>query len=390
MNILFVTKSLPYPLENGATIRTYHLIKYLSQKHDIFLISIVRGAADRASLDHLSRMCKQIVPVVVRRGVIRKCRDLVHSFTSTFPYTVLANSDPRVVDAINRVCETVEITLIQSEELYVASNIIDSKFRGPIVLDAFNIEARVLDRLAATRLPVRRMYYEWQSRFMRRYEHYISRGVDAILSVSKDEADYFKDYNSHTHLVPNGADNVELPSTPRENLILFTGVLSYPPNAEALEFFFREVWPILAKHSIDLRVAVVARHIPSKFRTFRSEQVDFLTDVDDIDPILKRARILFVPLRSGGGTRLKILQAFSRGLPVVSTSIGAEGLDVTHGTHLLVADSPEEFAEAIIKLLNKPELTNKLALNAAELIKEKYLWSEIVNECFRCYESISR
>ena len=182
-------------------------------------------------------------------------------------------------------------------------------------------------------------------------------------------------------VVPNGVDtqyNTLLQNTREPDTLIFNGSLTYQNNYDAMDFFLKDIFPLIVKQIPEVQIKITGSTLGVPIESFSSmSRVIFTGYLEDIRPIISESCVCVVPLRMGGGTRLKILEAMALGTPVISTSKGAEGLNIEAGTHLLIADTPQEFAALTIKLLHDRELRRTLAKNAASLVKEKYDWTKI-------------
>jgi glycosyltransferase involved in cell wall biosynthesis len=175
---------------------------------------------------------------------------------------------------------------------------------------------------------------------------------------------------------------------PAANTMVFTGSFRYRPNYEAMYWFAGEVLPSIAAEIPNARVRVTGDH--DGLQLPNSRQVELLGFVDDIKPIVAGAWISLAPIHQGGGTRIKILEAMALHTPVVATSKGAEGLDARHGEHLLIADTPEAFSQACVRLLQDPGLRSELAHNAFELVKTRYNWQAVIPDFLNLLDKISK
>ncbi len=387
MNILVLTKNLPYPLDTGGSIRSYYLLKHLSERHNIFLISIARSEKEFAWKYKLEEFCKKVELVLLERTFAAKAFDFARSFLNPLPYTVLANTNPKISKLAEEMIANYGIDLIQIEELYLGANIDVAERKLPLVLDAPNIEALILQRMAEIEKSfLKRLFFRLQARKMEGFERYAASSADAVFAVSASEVDYFSGLNAHSFFVPNGIEALRAAPRGKGSSVLFTGTLSYPPNEDALHFFLSEIWPRLENAGLTLEI--VGRKPSPRLLSAASEKVVFHTEVDDIAPYFKQAKVMVVPLRAGAGTRFKILQAFAEGIPVVSTAIGVEGIGACDGKHLLVRDEPDAFADAVINLWQNEELASSLAANAAQFVEEHYSWDKIITTCHEVYESL--
>ncbi len=387
MNILLVTGTIPYPPDQGAKIRNLHLLQELSQHANVYLLSFIRGREDLHSVEVLKEYCIEVITVPHGRGIFRRAVDLGRSIYSGIPYTVVAHLSKALRRTLVEAVHSRRIDIVQFQEVYVAGNIFKARPEVPCILDAHNCEAQILER--TTRLErnaVKRIYYAHQRRIMSVYEKKIAGAFDAVFAVSGQDREFFANISRHVALVPNGAPECEAVLGSRDGGILFTGTLQYPPNRDAVLFFLREIWPEISAGNPDVWIDIVGRSPGRALIRYAGPRVRFHTDCEDIQPFFRSSRLLVVPLRAGSGTRLKILQAFAAGLPVVSTSLGAEGISAQNNQHLLLRDVPRELAAAVLELLRSPERANALAREARTLITEHYLWGDIVKECWKTYQ----
>lgn len=385
MRILFVTKNVPLPLDQGANIRNYFLMKEVSASHEVFLAALARHPRELGYAKDMHCIARRTEAILEERTNAARILDLGRTFCKRVPYVVLANTSPRLRGAIGDIVKFEQIDVVQIEEHYMAENI--GLLPCPLVLDAHNIESLILERLA-TIAPnrVAQVYYRAQARKMREYEQRIAKRAAAVFAVSTVEAEYYSNFNKNCYTVPNGVDAVHIEPLPDTKEVLFTGFLGYPPNADALKFLVTEVWPLVLEQLPEAVLHVVGRNPP---QALSANSVKLHGNVDDITPFFRNCSLLAVPLRAGGGTRFKILQAFSYGLPVVSTVLGAEGIEAEDGIHLLLRNGKREFAAAMVDVLTNRGLAEHLRSQAAELAQRRYVWKSVVKTCLEAYEAMT-
>ena len=256
----------------------------------------------------------------------------------------------------------------------------------PLIADMHNVYSRLTERVAEERRGLQGIYLRREAKLLARVEQHIARNADVVLTVSRDEQNTFQELgHREVRLVPNGVDCSAYQVQPTGRLhetpmLLYVGALSWQPNAAAARFLAREVLPAVQRRFPAARLQLVGRRPDSSVWALRGlPGVEVYANVPDVGPYLERATLLTVPLDSGGGTRLKILEAFAAGLPVVSTPIGCEGIDANHGEHLWIAER-HRFADVICEALARPDISNQLAEHARELAWRKYDWSAIGRE----------
>ena len=391
MRFILLTRDIPSPPDQGSKIRNLLFLKSLSRLGDVYLVSLCSQLPSPEDLRELRNYCRDISFFPNRRTFRRKLRDLYRSLSGKLPYLILANTHEGARRKLEELLSANEPSVLQIAELCVADNLPRSRPARDFVFDAHNVEGLVQERISKLpRSPIVKTYYALQAKKTIAFEHKIARAAAAVLTVSKEDESYFAPFAKKTSCIANGLEVIDCPSGPRENVLVFTGTLQYEPNADGLRWFLAEIWPLVSAALPELTLQVIARNPSVGFLRYESKRVSFLPEVEDIVPHLQVARVMIVPLRGGGGTRFKVLQAFNHRLPVVSTSIGAEGIEAQDGKHLLLADTGQKFAEAIIEIVRNPQKGETLAQAAHELIRSKYDWEKIFPQCKPVYETVAK
>jgi glycosyltransferase involved in cell wall biosynthesis len=247
----------------------------------------------------------------------------------------------------------------------------------PSVIFTHNVEAEIpLRHSNVVSDPIRRYIWNNQYKKMLAYERRVLSRFDAIVAVSeRDKEAFLKEYGvDNVHVIRTGVDLDYFDYAPpgKENNIVFTGSMDWMANIDGIEYFLDEIWPLISKTEPGSHMTVVGRNPPNHLiARARGMNWEFTGFVDDVRPYMKKSGIYVIPLRVGGGTRLKVFEAMASGCPVVSTAIGVEGLPLTKGQHYVPADSPEEMADAIMKLMSDGDLRNRISRNAREYVEEK-------------------
>lgn len=395
MRILWVKSGPLYPLNTGGRRRTHAMLAELARQHQItYLANLPEGQPlDPAEADAPYAQEKRWIPSrEPREGSPAWFLDLVRNLLfSTRPFVLDRYRNEKLAETLLELDETGGFDLFVCDFLTPAVNFDFDRIRTPVVLFQHNVEARIWERLAAEKSnPLVRLLFRDQAARMREAEKALSARCRGVIAVSpEDAADFRKDYGLENVLgdVPTGVDTAFfaplVPRTPEPGLIGFLGSMDWMPNIECVHHFVRDIFPgILARHP-GARFLVIGRDpAPSLQRLAAENDRVLLTGtVEDVRPHLDRCEVLVVPLRSGGGTRIKIFEAMAQGVPVVSTSIGAEGLPVRHGEAILIADDPADFAEAVARVLDSPQLAETLSTRARELVVRDHGW-EAVTACF--------
>jgi glycosyltransferase involved in cell wall biosynthesis len=265
----------------------------------------------------------------------------------------------------------------------------------PVIADCHNVEHDSLSRVARTSPSrVRRLYSAALARRLVDDEATCAGGCDALLCVSERDRQLFAAMvpGTPTRLMPNGVDPGFFSPGGADRLpasMVFTGTMNYPPNDTGIRWFVEQILPLIAAGVPGTRLTIVGAGPSRAVQRSATERVRITGYVEDVRPFLERAEVCVVPILAGGGTRLKILEAMAMGTPVVSTSVGCEGLDLRDGEHLLVADGPGEFARAVLRLFREPGLCSDLALRARETVRERFGWERVGSELRAVYEEFT-
>lgn len=383
MKILYLSAWFPYPPDNGARIRAYYLMKSLAEKHDVYLISLLQDDSDPVNADKLSSVCK--VVSLHRSNWFRG--GSLKSFLGYFsrvPRSVVETFNLEVIRSVREAIDTINPNVIIASSLGVAAYI-PHDVNIATVLDEHNCEFGILKRSVETASGcIRRFRAELTWKKAMQWEKSICRRFDAVTIVSeRDKQMLLKACPSLSavHVVPNGVDT-ELYShvkyNPRPAILIYNGALTYGANLDAIRFYISEIYPILRKTIPAVKLVVTGRTSGVDLTGIADcSGIELTGYVEDIRTVLESSAACIIPLRQGGGTRLKILEAMAAGVPVVSTSIGAEGIEAVPGKHLLIADEPFEFANVVGQVLGDDSLNRNLRTAARDLVEEKYSWKKI-------------
>jgi glycosyltransferase involved in cell wall biosynthesis len=382
-SVLAVTSELPWPLDSGGHLRTFHLLASLATQFDVRLVT--GGAATASGLEALGRAGIRVTSVEVpARQWPREAWRATRSAARRKAYVMYErHGHGEVARAIQAEFQRERPDLCYLDHL--DSLVFAEQCSGvPTVIDLHNVYSQLLDRTARESYRgLMRMYLLREARLLAASEHRASRIATTVLASSRADCDHFESLGAKTTcLVPNGVDCRALRRLPvgREGkapVILYVGTMSWEPNAQAAVYLARVVLPQVRAQIPGCRLRIVGRDPGPAVRALANEPgVEVAGRVAEMIPHLAEAHALAVPLEAGGGTRLKILEAFAAGLPVVSTPIGCEGIDATSGEHLIVAER-EDFAASLCALLRDPSRSEQLATRARALALSRYDWSVV-------------
>jgi len=379
MNVLMLTQVLPYPPDSGPKAKTYNMVKFISQNHDLTLVSFVRG--DQTSeVDHLKRFCKAVYPVPIQRTRVNDGLAFVTSLVTSTPWFMARDGSQEMRTLLANLCQRENFDIVHADQLNMAQYA--SQIPGAArILDAHNALWLLYRRLAqTTRNFIIAQFLEREWRLLKRYEGTVCRTFDAVLTVSEADKTALEEASGgkgNLIVAPIAVDleAIQLiPRAPQADHILHIGTMFWPPNVDGVLWFLREVYPIIRRARPDVQFDIVGARPPKEItESGRSQEGVTVTGyVKEPVEYLKKTGVMVVPLLAGGGMRVKILEALAEGLPIVTTSIGCEGIAVENGRHLLVANSPQEFAQATLRLLGDRAFANTLAHNGRELIEKSY------------------
>lgn len=382
MRILLLTQVVPYPPDSGPKVKTYNVLRYLAQQHEVLLVSFVRSAAEREAIESLRRWCADVIPVPLRRSMARDVGFLARSIATGRPFLIERDDYASMREAVAGVVDGWKPDAVHADQLTMGQFAVDLPVRLR-VLDEHNAVWTIVRRAAQREAPgVRRALAELEWRKLQRYEADLCQRFDYVTVVSHDDH-LALERSAATPLravvIPIAVDTDELqflPRGPAANDVLSVATMFYPPNVEGIQWFCEGVFPRIQHAAPLTRFLVVGSKPPPQIKRLTSSRSGMLVTgyVADLQPLLDQSAVLVVPVHSGSGMRVKILEGFARGIPIVSTTIGVEGINARHGEHLLVADAPDDFADAVISLLRDRVLATRLAVAGRKLVEERYDW----------------
>ena len=391
MKILWLKTELLHPVDKGGKIRTYHLLKQLKADHHITYLTLDDGSAPANAVADAAEYCHDLIriPHATREKFsVGFYAELALNLSSSLPYAIRKYKSEQMTRAITEATSKEHFDLCVCDFLAPAVNL-PRDLKTPVVLFQHNVEAEIWRRHHEVQQNlVKRRYLYWQWRKMQRFERDACRRVDSVIAVSKADAEMMeRDYGvAKVHDIPTGVDIDFFKPTnsahPRPNSLVFTGSMDWLPNEDAINYFTQQILPLIRNSVPDVRITVVGRNPSGRLVELseRERAINLTGRVDDVRPYIEDAAAYIVPLRIGGGTRLKIYEALAMEKPTISTTIGAEGLNINNGADLLLADTPQDFADAVVRVLKEPSLAHQLGAQGAETVREKYGWKNVAAE----------
>ncbi|MEO5824202.1 MAG: glycosyltransferase [Vicinamibacteraceae bacterium] len=388
MRILWLNANLLLPLDKGGKIRTWHLMRHLARRHHITYLTFANDAETAAHRPAMREVCSELVNVPwqdAEKGSLRFYAGVAAHLVDPLPYAVAKYRSAVYRHSLEALLEHGGFDRMVCDFLVPAVNLRRTP-PCPSILFTHNVEAEIWRRHAENATgTVSRELYRQQWRRMLRFEGRTLSRFDRVLAVS--EADdhsfrrlYGKDTLPPIDVVATGVDTSFFTPTPesfvRPKHLAFVGSMDWMPNEDAVLFFCREVLPRVRQAEPDVTLSIIGRAPTAAVKRLAQEAgVEVTGTVDDVRAHLGPACATIVPLRVGGGTRLKIFEAMAAGKAVVSTTIGAEGLPTESGRHLLIADGAADFAAAVLRVIREPELRRRLEREARTLVTTHYDWS---------------
>ena len=388
MRILWVKTELLHPVDKGGKIRTYQMLKELKREHHVTYLTLDEGGAGAAQARELAaEYCHELVCVPHRQRAKFSAAfygELALNLASNLPYAIQkyesAEMQRKIVERTRRdgfdvlVCDFLTPSVNVPEELACAS-----------VLFQHNVEAMIWERHYKTQTnPLKKAYLYGQWRKTRAFEMAACRRFDYVAAVSREDRDAMRrEYGVEAvEDVPTGVDTDYFRprggARPEPHNLVFTGSMDWLPNEDAIQHFTKQIMPLIKEAVPGVTLTVVGRNpYPSLLELSRRDpSVSVTGRVEDTRPYMESAAAYIVPIRVGGGTRLKIYEAMAMAKPVISTTVGAEGLPVRDGEHLLIADTPEEFAGAVVRVITDDALARDLGARASRAVRERFGWDK--------------
>jgi glycosyltransferase involved in cell wall biosynthesis len=397
-SVLVLTGALPFPLVTGAKIRTFNLLSALADQFAVELLTVITDPGERAGVETIERT-GIICHTIMRRGGAGRygrARDALEAFFGHDPYIVRHYTFADYRRRLDELLAAKRYDVIHCDALSMTGNL-RGLDRNRLILTQHNIEQHIWHGYVAhARTPLARLFYQNQYRKVRRLEAALDDIYGYVVTVSEDDKRALADSYPADRIVvvENGVDpaayRTELPVDKRSGVI-FTGSLDWYPNIDGLTWFAQSIHQHIIASVPDCRVSIVGRRPASALQATLAGKpgVAVIPDVPQIQPYLHAARVMMVPLRIGGGSRLKILEAMAAGVPVVSTGKGAEGLAVTPGENIIIEDDPRQFAAAVVRLLHDDVLHAEITRRGWELVSSRYSWEQVARPLARLWNRVA-
>ena len=384
LRILFLTPYYPYPPIHGIS-RVYNLIKKLSKNNEIYLLSFDDGFEEEAQKREMEKFCKEV-------KVVNRTHAVIKNITSINPTPVIEFSSKSMEEALNEMIERIEPHIVQIEYTHMAQyvrNHLPPLFfltEHDISFEFFKRKAKVERNL------MKKIWTLWEFLRMYHFETRIMKKFDGVFAVSEKDGEVLKKFLPEDKVfdcAPNGVDTEHFfycGINGREKFsILFVGYFLHPPNVDAILYFAKEIFPIIKREEKEVKVYVVGAYPPLEVMSLSEIGFKITGKVPETRDYYQEKMVFIAPIRFGAGVKLKVLEAMSCGIPVVSTSLGAEGIPCEDGKEIMIADKKEEFAEKVLCVLKDENLWKKLSENGRRLVEEKRSYEAIAKNMEEVY-----
>ena len=395
MKILFLSATVPFPLTDGGRIRVFNLLKQIAAKSDITLLALETQPTDEEGVAELQQLGVQVhlvpnAPTLPRVSL----RTLINAFHRQQPITVARYDLPAYRQKFKELIATEDYDLVHYEMFHTAQFHTETDLPG--VLSQQNVDSEIWRRLCGeTANPFYKFVYWTQQRAFQRYERVLSPKFDAVTCTSNIDATVFQHHCAADAIaiIPNGVDVTHFQpdfTTEAPAHLIYIGSMDWYPNEDAVAFFADEILPGIQSKVPEVQFSIVGGNPSARVQKLAEREGVIVTGrVPEIKPYFAEATVFVVPLRIGSGTRLKILEALAMGKAIVSTSVGAEGLNLKDGEEIFIADEPKPFAEAVTRLLTDPALRRRIGENGRARVEKDYDWRSIGEKLHQRYTQVS-
>lgn len=388
MKILWLKNNLLHPLDSGGKIRTYNMLGRLMKINTIDYVAYADNTLDRSAISRAQEYCNRIHPIRKDPGPSKESLAYYFKILATlgrrYPFTVTSYYSGRMRNKIRELLATGSYDILVADFLQICLNVMEP-IDTPKVHFSHNVESMIWRRLKeTTHNPLKQLVFERERSRMYEFEKEVLDRFDFTVAVSKNDYDFFRESYGARKIgyIPTGVDNEYFKPGGDEttsNTILFLGSMDWMPNIDAIHYFVRSIYPLIKAEIPEARLNVVGRSPIESVRKLADEDpsIRVTGTVADTRPFISRAACAVVPIRVGGGTRIKIYEMMAMEKPVISTTVGAEGLSYTNGENILIADDDKRFSEHVIRLLRNDMERINIGRRAREFVSEHCSWDAV-------------
>jgi glycosyltransferase involved in cell wall biosynthesis len=395
-DLLFLSQVLPFPLDSGPKIRAYYTLRTLARRFNVTVVAIVNDEKYLTYVDHLETFCERVVPVLRRRSFAREFRALLTSFISNRPLMIVRHYDGGIDRTVSDLLSTDHICAVHVDQLKMAQ-FVEGNLNIPRVIDKHNAYADVLHGVATWGKSILiRLLATWEWPRLAAYEGELCRQFDKVIAVSEIDGAVLSEWAGEPidlSVIPialDPGDQEVINRNPDAKDIVCVGSMHYPPNEQGALWFVEQVFPIITRAFPETRLLLIGGKPTRRIQNLgtKDARIEVTGYVEDLQPYLESSAVFVAPIHFGSGTRVKILDALAKGMPIVSTSFGCMGLEVTDSKDILLADTAEAFASAVIRLLHDRKFAESLASHGRRTIEERYDWRKVYRKLDEIYDQL--
>lgn len=399
MRILMLTPYLPYPPSSGGQVRSYNLLKHLGKKHQISLVSLIKTEEEKQFVTYLKEYCESI-HICKRSESPWTLKNILQSIFGMYPFLIVRNFSSEAHKIIAHLLAKNTFDLIHAETFYIMPHIPQTTI--PILLVEQTIEYRVYQHFVKSiRFFLLKAFFYLDIIKLKFWEKQFWKKADLVIAVSDTDKKKMRDLlpNLKIKIIPNaaGEDLINLYTKQKEvsdPIFLYQGNFSWLQNVEAAEILARSLFPRIKKKLPRALCYIAGQKAREKIGYLKKYGVKIIdidsSQIDEVQKVYQKASVFLAPIKGPGGTRLKILGAMAAGVPVISSQVGIEGLDVTNNENILIARNDDDFVQKAITLSHDKKLYEKIRVNARRLIERKYNWSKISQDLEKIYLGLKR
>ena len=397
MKVLIIGSRIPFPLHDGGAIATFNLLKGLTDigiETTYISLNTLKHFADQQTIQNEFGFLKSIIPYKIDTK-IKPLKALANLFGNA-SYNIERFYDPGFEALLIQHLQQNTYDLIHFEGLFATPYIdaIKRHTNAPTLLRQHNIEYQIWERLASNeKQPIKKWYLNLLAKRMKRYELMVIQKFDRLVCIAETDEMVLQQFTNQNKIetIPGGfifkAADLKL-QTPNADTIYHIGSMEWLPNQQAMEWFHNFVWPKVIQQLPTAHFFMAGKNMPEAYQSWATANFNVMREVKDAHAFAADKAILIVPLQSGSGIRMKTIEAMLMGKAVVTTAIGAQGLPIKNNEHCIIADSAEDFAKALIDLLNNPQKINELGKAAQDLMLNFYDNKKVSELWRRCYQSM--
>ena len=386
MRILFLSQLLPLPLDAGPKFRSFYVLRYLAEAgHDVTLLSFRRPGDKDSNVEALRKYCSRVETVPIHRSRLLDAYYAAKSVIANDSFLMVRDQTSAMFERCQDLDRELHFDAVHADQLWMAPYALRMTGAGHRVLDQHNAVYKAVQRMKdGSANPLLRALLGAEAGKLQRLETQMIGKFNDVAWVTEEDRQSFPvrsaASDTRERVIPIATDpSVRRPARrERPFRVTFLGGMHWPPNAEGVRWFAKEVWPRVAGRAGSAVLTVVGKGAPAELELMqRAGRADVQGYVEDLDAVLDETAVFVVPLLSGAGMRVKILDAWSAALPVVSTTVGAEGMLYRDGENLLIGDTPEAFADSIVRILENPALAKRLGDGGRSTVEQSYDWRKL-------------